>query len=806
MRIIDTNKSSEFGVRCWWLRGNFKFLILIFLCAVLTGCAQRNNAPTASSDTERSRYYYEQAVAKYKNSILQNQDLDRLYFELGKLYYEHGDFTAAIEAFKPSKNPDADKFLAMAYYRAGNFTDALEIFNRQINQDDECLYYYGLTSEKLNLFDQALSKYKKIKSARFFFLALARVNAIEKQTSAGHIKDIDPAVYAKLSAALPAENYPQAGALILDCDEKIEVTAQNTEVSSLHYLVKILNERGKDSFSEVQIEYDSTYEKVELEYARTIKPDGQVVEVGIRHIRDVSKYLNFPLYSNARVFIISFPEIAEGCAIDYKLKIYRSQLVNKKDFALSYSLQASEPIIAANFSVTLPKNTAVHIKKLNENYNNFAARLTPQVGENESSVTYSWKFKDIPQIIPESNMPPIAEINPAILISTFSSWQEVYHWWWKLAKDKIASDTAIKDKVRALTANLNSAEAKIRAIYNFCAKDIRYVAVEYGQAGYEPHQAQDIFKNKYGDCKDQAILLVAMLKESGFKAYPVLISTKDSYNLHPDFPSILFNHCIAAVSLDNKIIFLDPTAETCSFGDLPGSDQGRTVLVFKEDNYQIEDTVLYPSAHNLAKQALNIKINNDETINAKKSVFSYGIYDQAQRFWLLYTPPELIEEALKEKIQGVSIGAKLEKYSAQNVDDLNTPVVLDYSFFGSEYLTDAGVLRVMPQLGGIDTTLVAKDKRKYPVDFEILTSKEDIVEIEIPAGFVVKYMPASISEDNPWMFFIFEYKFKNNKLYFRQKVESKKRVILQDEYPDFKKVFEGLAKKVKQRVILEKVK
>jgi len=199
---------------------------------------------------------------------------------------------------------------------------------------------------------------------------------------------------------------------------------------------------------------------VELEYARTIRPDGAVVDVGSRHIRDVSKYLNFPLYSNARICIISFPEIADGAVVEYKLKVYRNQLINKKDFILHYSLQTGEPVISANFILDLPQGRILHLKTLNDKYNKFGAKLEPAQQEVNGRKIYRWQFKDIPQIIPEANMPPGAEINPVILMSTFSSWQDIYEWWWKLAKDKMQADTAIKDKVKELTAGLKSEEEK----------------------------------------------------------------------------------------------------------------------------------------------------------------------------------------------------------------------------------------------------------------------------------------------------------------------------------------------------------
>ena len=343
------------------------------------GCSQRNDLEQARNCAAKSQLYYQHAVGRYKTLIKRDQGLDRLYLELGQLYFSHGDFEQAIEEFRKADGRSAKKFIAISYYHLGNFTDALEIFNKLELPDDEYLYYHGLTSEKLNLFDQALDAYKKIKGERFKLKAKARLNIIEKKTGQPHIRDIDAQVNKIITGPYTQDQYPQAGALILYCDERIEVTEQDSQVSYLHYIVKILNQRGKEDFAETGIDYDSTYERVELEYARTIKPDGTVVDVGSRHIRDVSKYLNFPLYSNARVYIISFPEVIEGSCVEYKLKIYRSQLINQKDFVLDYPLQSSEPVITAKFSISLPQKNQLHLKTLNEKYNYFGAELKPYI-------------------------------------------------------------------------------------------------------------------------------------------------------------------------------------------------------------------------------------------------------------------------------------------------------------------------------------------------------------------------------------------------------------------------------------------
>ncbi len=765
---------------------------LLFFAA---GCGDGSPVSEARNYVYRSDVFYKRAAALYR-SIKGPQ----ARLELGSLYFSRGEYEQAAAELSGLDFPEAQRMLAMSYFRSGDFTGALEIFKKNPGGEGEYLYYYGRTCEKLNLFDDALSVYRKIKSGRFLALASERVGSIAKSAESGKAGG---EMRALIAASGGQAEYPEAGALILFARESMEITPDNREISGCHYAVKILNQRGKEDFSEAKIEYDSTYEKVELEFARVIKPDGSMVEVGERHLRDVSKYLNFPLYSNARVLIISFPEIGEGAVIEYKFRIVRSELLAGKEFVAHYPVKSSEPVLRADFSLRLPAGREAKIKLLNEPFNDSGAKLAPAVERDEDSVVYRWSFRSIPQIIPEPQMPPSAEINPSVLISSFSSWREIYDWWDALSRDKTVSDEAVRRKVKELLRKCRSDEEKARAVYNYCAGQIRYVAVEYGQAGYEPHNAGDIFRNKYGDCKDQAVLLVTMLREAGLKAWLVLIPTQDTYNLNPDFPAVIFDHCIAAVDLNGGPVFMDPTAETCSFGDLPPADQARRVLVFRSAGCEIAETPLFPAAHNLLVQGLKIFPQKQYGISALRTVSACGVYGQGQRYWLQYTQPDMIKQSLTQRVQEIAVGAELEKYDISGLNNLDLPVVLSYSFRGGDYFIPAGDLRILPQMASADTSLTAREKRTYDIEFDMLDRRESAQEIVLPAGWKVRYLPGSFSEDSPWVRVDVEYSVKGDSLFFRQKTELKRRRIPAAEYGDFREFCRRLALRTKERVVLE---
>ena len=631
-------------------------LLVLFL---LLGCsADLNKIAHLAKKAESS---YQKAIEGYQKLTAKDKKNAGLKLGLAKLYYSRGDYQNAMNTLENVEDMEAKKLLAVCFYKSGDYTQALSIFDKLGKLDDgEYLYYYGLTCSKHNLYEQALDILGRIKDKEYLAKAKERIASIQG-LAGGYLSNLNAEQEEAIISATQ-EKYPLAGAVIILADEKMKLLSDNTLVYDLHFMVKILNERGKNDFSEIVLGYDSTYEKVEIEYARTIKPNGEVVAVGEKDIRDVSRYLNFPLYSNARARIISMPEISEGAIVEYKIRTTQSQLINKDDFDIAYNLQETEPVVSSRFSISIPKNRNLRIKPLNPEYNPKNFNLSPLITETEEDKIYRWEFKDIPQIEAEPNMPPKAEINPVILASTFDSWEEIYKWWYGLSKDRIALDKAITDKVSELIQGKQAPEDKIRAIYNYCVQEIRYVGIEYGQAGYQPHPASEIFKNKYGDCKDKAILFIAMLKAAGMEAFPVLIGTRGTPAMEDDFPAVNFNHCIAAVELNNELIFLDITAEVCSFGDLPSDDQKRRVLIFRKDAYQIADTPLAAPEVNRVKSKSQLAITADETARAQRTVETFGQFDQAQRYWLRYTPPNLIEQGLKEKVQSLLTSGDLIKY------------------------------------------------------------------------------------------------------------------------------------------------
>ncbi|MDD5430559.1 MAG: DUF3857 domain-containing protein, partial [Candidatus Omnitrophica bacterium] len=779
---------------------SFHKLIIVLLLVSFYSCSASNRCLYQQESLTDFSRNYQNLTASYQQALALNPDDAKLRLELAQFYYNFRDYQKAKDILIGFDNPVASHLLAKTYARLKEYDFAMALFE-QIKlqpQDSEYLYLYGDVLENKNLFPKALKIYAKIQG-RFKQKAQKRIKFI-KTNSEGKIppqvEELDK------SSQEFIQKIEDEAALMLLVDEETRITEENTSISSIHVVEKVLKERGK-SLAEVEVGYDSTYQRVELEFARTITKDGKVVYAGGENIRDVSRYLNFPLYSNSRAFIVSMPAVDVGAIIEYKLKIYSSKLVNEKDFSFIYRLREAYPIFKASFRLIVPKKTQPRFKFFNPGYAK-EINLEPVMSQDADNNIYSWEFKEVKSIIPEYAMPPESMINPAFAVSSFSSWGQIYTWWKSLYKGKLDLGKDALAAVEGLIKGKADDYQKAKSIYEFVAQNIRYVAIEYGDSGYEPHSAQEVFTNRYGDCKDQAILLVAMLKKAGLSAYPVLIPTRQVYPAEESFPSLNFNHAICAVQIEGKLIFMDPTAETTSFGRIPSSDQDRKVLVFFDDTWEM--LVTPQSSDNVIRYGMDIKISLEENADITRSVISEGFFAASYRWYVKYTHPEIIKENIQKKMMEISSLSQLKDYKIENIEGLDSNPRLIYNFFADKFFNPAGKLRIVPVLDQVylDYKLISKEERNYPIDFEGLYTKSADINIVLPENVTIKYLPSQVISDNPWFKLTVSCRQAAGIINFKQEFVVKKPIVEQKDYQKFKKYLEEAIYLLREEIILEK--
>ena len=195
-------------------------------------------------------------------------------------------------------------------------------------------------------------------------------------------------------------------------------------------------------------------------------------------------------------------------------------------------------------------------------------------------------------------------------MTTFQSWDQVGQWYADLEKDRIIPDDKIRAKTDELVRGRTSDTEKIEALYQYVAKNFRYVSLSLGQGRYQPHAAADVYANQYGDCKDKHTLLSSMLIAAGLRAYPALMNS--SRKIDPDMPSPgQFDHVITAVPLAGQTLWMDTTAEVAPFRLLsPQLRDKKALLVPANGPARLETTPAEPPF--LSTEVLDIEGRVDE--------------------------------------------------------------------------------------------------------------------------------------------------------------------------------------------------
>ena len=573
--------------------------------------------------------------------------------------------------------------------------------------------------------------------------------------------------------------------------------------------IRITGKRGIKDFGEVVIPFSTEHQKLKILYAYTVTPDGKILKPGKNAINTV--YPPFvseaPIYSDLKYRTISMPGVRIGSVIKYAYELKTVKPYMKNQFWETNYMQDEYPIKEATFTALIPKGKNYKFKT----YNMEGEESKPQVKEKGKFVELSWKLKDVPPIIREPNMPPFEEVAKRVAITSLKSWQEVAKWYSELAEEAVKPDELIKETTLKVVKGKKTTEEKIRAIYNFVSQNIRYVGMEFGINGYKPHKASEVLRNRYGDCKDHATLLIAMLKVIGVKGYPVLIPTLQRANLDPEMPMpTAFNHEIAAIKWKGKWFFMDTTSDFVPFGYLPPSDQGRGVLIVDVDREKGElgETPVFPPETNLEGFKGKFTLKPFGSLEGKFKYVYTGIYGVIERARLTGAPQEQIKRHVEELAAKVSPGFDVEEFKLSNYRDLNEKEVWieiegedrNYGTVTSHYLLAKFPTPDYSRL----VSLVAAKSRRYPYVVGYKMEKLSEVKLELPKGYTLYLKPENYSFKNRVGSFSIEWNVNGRELSFRSKMVLWKRIVPVNEYQDLRELFNTAVKTLRNQIVVLK--
>src|SRR5690349_1612367 len=439
-------------------------------------------------------------------------------------------------------------------------------------------------------------------------------------------------------------DYSQEAVVVEQVSTTYRFERDGTGQRDLNLRVKVQSDAGVERFGQLIFGYSSGNEKLEMDYVRVHKADGTVISAAATDVQDLTAPVarEAPIYTDLRQKHITVPGLRPGDTLEYHIVwTVHTPLAQNHFWAEHDFIKKGVIVLDDELTINIPSESKVKLKT--------EPGFEPAIKEQDGRRIYSWKHaqlkpdseeaeKDKEGDEEESDQPDPEEFHPDVQMTTFQSWDEVGQWYAALQRDRVVPDEKIKLKAEEIIKGLTTERDKAEALYEYVAKNFRYVSLSLGTGRYQPHAAADVMVNQYGDCKDKHTLLASMLAAAGLRAYPVLMNS--ARKLDVDVPSPgQFDHVISAIPLGNETLWADTTAEIAPVGLLsPQLRNKKALMIPTSGPARLETTPAEPPF--LSSELVTVEGTVDDLgkISAHAHLVLHGDSEMFMRFMFRRTP------------------------------------------------------------------------------------------------------------------------------------------------------------------------
>ena len=617
----------------------------------------------------------------------------------------------------------------------------------------------------------------------------------------------------------PLTSYDEkTDAVLLYSETHVTVLATDKIRTQVREAYKILRPNGREhGFVAV---YFNPQRKIKSLHGWCIPAQGKDYEVKDKDAIDRA-LSGGELIDDVKFRVLQIPAAEPGAIVGFEYE------VEEQPFFLQdqWHFQKEDPVRESHYSLQLPPGWEFKSSWLNY----------PEIKPTESGNNlWKWAVNDVKAVRREPDMPPVRGVVGQMVVSFFPSggpalnglaaWNDMGKWYGNLASGRVDASPEIKQQVAALTASKSAQLQKMQALAEFVQRDVRYVAIELGIGGYQPHAAPEVFSHRYGDCKDKATLMRSMLREIGIDSYYVVINSNRGA-VTRDMPAHDgFNHVITAIKLPDgmadsslvatwqhpklgKLLFFDPTNELTPFGQIGGYLQANYGLLVTPDGGELIGLPQQPSAMNSIERTAKLTLDPGGTLRGDVKETRLGDRARSERGRLRDTTKETDRiKPIENLLAGSLSSFRITHASVTNLSVTDKPFGFEYSFESPSYAKNAGnLLLVRPRVLGVKAKgfLETKEPRKFPVEFEEPTRDTDKFEITIPPGYEVDDLPPPVDAEYSFASYHSKTEVKGNVIGYSRTFEVKELSVPVEKTEDLKKFYRIIASDERNTVVLK---
>ena len=498
--------------------------------------------------------------------------------------------------------------------------------------------------------------------------------------------------------------------------------------------------------------YQADRQRVRLKGAKVYRADGSVdeaIESGQAAANDPS----IAMYTSARTFYVQFPRLEPGDVVELRYRI--DDVTSRNEFADYFgeiaSLQADTVLQNAEYVLITPKSRHISVDQQLKG-------LELEVSETEKNVIHRFRAAKVPALVSEPKMPPFSEVLGFVHVSTYKSWNDLGAWYWGLIKEQFDTDPETRELAQQITANAQTDQEKVEAVYGWVVKNTRYVALEFGIYGFKPRRCVQTVNRGWGDCKDKATVIVTLLRELGIEAYLVILRTQMRGAFPSDLPSLApFDHAIAYIpSLD---LYLDGTAQHTGTKELPVMDQGAVGLQILDGKAKLVTLPRNSRTPNRVQKLLDIKLaaNGDAQMQLEVKAEGSSAPSYRSRYEAKATRLQRFSSDLGSRYPGLVIDKTSLKVG--DLADIEASPVISLTAKVPSFARLDGAhmsIIVSPQLGLV-STYGSLSQRKLDLRLLGVAERQEKVRITLPLGVEVEAAPVTESFSSPFGYYDVSY-------------------------------------------------
>ncbi|MGA2799073.1 MAG: DUF3857 domain-containing protein, partial [Thermoguttaceae bacterium] len=463
----------------------------------------------------------------------------------------------------------------------------------------------------------------------WFWILAGFFVAVEQSSCQADEKPWDNRVFsadiATTMAAVQALPLPtDADVEVLLFEQSYNFDKQGSRRYVFREVYRCLTKEGVDNWSYVEDNWAPWCEDKPALRARVITPDGKAHWLDPKSIGEAPVSQDEKILSDRRIVRGPLPALAVGAVVELQVEVRETKPFFARGRVCHFPLAAFYPTQKKRLTIDVPRELPLR-------YEVRGGRLEPKRSEKDGRLRLVFE-KTQAKVLKylESNLPPESPHYEELVFSTGKSWADVAAGYVEIV-EKQMDLSAVKSLSRETVGKEKDSGKKAALLLETVHRLVRYTGVEFGEAAIEPRTPIETLTRRYGDCKDQATLLVAMLRAVDIPAHVALLKIGEQADVVADMPGLsAFDHAIVYVPGPPEY-WIDPTAEYVPFGRLPVCDQGRLSLIADMQQKGLVRTPRSDYKENSLEEIREYTLQKEDRGNVRETIRATGSFAQQHR-------------------------------------------------------------------------------------------------------------------------------------------------------------------------------